>query len=717
MFTYIYHPDTDKKSNEEYNILRHAGTIYAMMSIYNQTHNPRLLFSAENAIDYLVNQIHSFNRTQCVVYNSLIKLGGTALSLLALSEYTIVTGNQQYISLMKNLGKYLVFSQKENGKFIHYRTSDTHEILPYQSEYYPGEAIFSLSKLYSIDNNQSWLTAAQKNADYLIYERDKNVSILNLTHDHWLLLALNQINHYQNNPVYTNHAVNITKSILIHQRNDITRQSEKEEWVGSYYTPPSSTPTATRSEGLLAAYQLLNDNHYNETFLQKILYAVNLSIHFQLSLQYTEDDTFRFPAPSLAIGGFKESTDDQSIRIDYVQHNICSILTYYHLLQNDDSLFEDMESVKTSYVDNTLNCDILETSLQIGTEFLLNSQRTEGNFQYEYHWLNQSYHPNDNEIRQDGSLCGLTRIHQYYPTEKLEEGIIKGLTYFMNHSISKNDMAWVQYPSSGTYGVSGTVALVSLSIIDFLRSHPQISKNFEQQLNTQLDQYLNFLQSLRMDNDLYHQVYYQKNGTGIGYSSPYADGEILLALIKAYNYLNYTELKQTIIESSFATYQTYIIQALNQNPDSNMTKGFFQWGIMAYYEILKTSWPNMQNYSSVIIGLADWMIDIHETLTRLKNTGYAQEGIIYAYSVAKTNDDTSHMNKFETVIDTGLSKLTSWQIGSPLANEFIQSNQLNDPLAVGGVMNHAYDSNLRIDVTQHQMHAVLLAIHHVYNCN
>ena len=36
------------------------------------------------------------------------------------------------------------------------------------------------------------------------------------------------------------------------------------------------------------------------------------------------------------------------------------------------------------------------------------------------------------------------------------------------------------------------------------------------------------------------------------------------------------------------------------------------------------------------------------------------------------------------------------------------------PLAVGGVMNHKRQPPLRIDVTQHQMHAVIQALNHVY---
>ena len=38
-----------------------------------------------------------------------------------------------------------------------------------------------------------------------------------------------------------------------------------------------------------------------------------------------------------------------------------------------------------------LNCDILDVSLLLGTQFLLNNQRPEGNFNYEYDWINKEF--------------------------------------------------------------------------------------------------------------------------------------------------------------------------------------------------------------------------------------------------------------------------------------------------------------------------------------
>ncbi len=108
------------------------------------------------------------------------------------------------------------------------------------------------------------------------------------------------------------------------------------------------------------------------------------------------------------------------------------------------------------------------------------------------------------------------------------------------------------------------------------------------------------------------------------------------------------------------------------------------------------------------------MINTHHTLKRKRNTGYAYEGLIHAWVIARKNKDNKAMAQIQRTINIGLYKLTTWQVASPVENKFIKKHTKDDPLAIGGVMNGAKDPVLRIDVTQHQMHAVILARKYVY---
>jgi UDP-N-acetylmuramoyl-tripeptide--D-alanyl-D-alanine ligase len=99
-----------------------------------------------------------------------------------------------------------------------------------------------------------------------------------------------------------------------------------------------------------------------------------------------------------------------------------------------------------------------------------------------------------------------------------------------------------------------------------------------------------------------------------------------------------------------------------------------------------------------------------QTLKRTRNTAYAYEGIIHAYQLAKLRQDEVHVKKFGAVIESGLTKLTAWQLGHPIANEYIRQARTDDLRGLGGIQNHRREPQLRIDVTQHQMHAVTLAL-------
>ncbi len=363
--------------------------------------------------------------------------------------------------------------------------------------------------------------------------------------------------------------------------------------------------------------------------------------------------------------------------------------------------------------ENQLSRDLLERSLELGTSFLLHNQKEQGNFQYEYDFVKRRYNPNDSQVRQAGALWGLALIHQNEPSEATSDALVKGFEFFFEHSKATSDRAlYIVYPGDRA-GRTGTVALVALALIDFLRSDD--SSADEPEYRAALPKYLNFLISLRLPNGQFFKSYDYETGRGAGDPSPYFDGEVLLALAKARNYLDFREWDELLLESAEQMHLAHVDQALLQDPDSNTTKGFYQWGSMAYFEIYNSALPVDRNkYAKRVIDLAYWMIDEHHTLTRRRNTAYAHEGMICAWELARLTGNGEALRKIGDVINDGLYKLTSWQVGSPNQNAFLLKSRTNDPRAIGGVMNHRREAPLRIDVCQHQMHAVILATRYLY---
>lgn len=358
---------------------------------------------------------------------------------------------------------------------------------------------------------------------------------------------------------------------------------------------------------------------------------------------------------------------------------------------------------------------ILDRSLALGTRYLLVHQRPEGNFDYEYDWLEKEYSDEDNEVRQAGALWGLALLYQDHPTPELGAAVEKGLAFFEAHAVETP--AGARCPAYGArreLGI-GTVALIALSYIDYLNT-PGGSLAPERRAlhERRLDAYLTELRASMNPAGLWFGAYDATTCAPRGEASPYSDGEALLALTKAARYAGHAELVPLVLRSADTGHRLNVEQALAVEADSDTTKAYYQWFTMTLYELATSGWPDTARYGDWILELADWQIDVHKTLTRQRNTAYAYEGLIPAYDWARRRNDAARVAKYGCVIDLGLERLISWQVGGPLATSFTGAVDAADREAVGGVQNEKDEAPLRIDVTQHQMHATIYARKLVY---
>ena len=124
-FAYSYEAKRDKVS-AKYNMVRHAGTVFSMLDLYQTTKDKNLLRGAERAIGYLLESIEAYGEPQdqlsVVASGGKIKLGGVALAVVALAKHVEVTGDTRHLTLSKRLGRYIQHSQLETGRFLHQRS-------------------------------------------------------------------------------------------------------------------------------------------------------------------------------------------------------------------------------------------------------------------------------------------------------------------------------------------------------------------------------------------------------------------------------------------------------------------------------------------------------------------------------------------------------------------------------------------------------------------
>lgn len=331
MFDYNYDAKTNR-SDQDYNLLRHAGTCYSLIELYQSTGDIRFLHAARIGIEYLLSftdvplDQHSQADFEAIVsVGREAKLGGAALALLALVQYQKATGDSSWFPCAKKLANFIVFQQKQSGEFVSKYYYGDPESEVFESIYYPGEAILALTRLYRVDRDPTWLLSAIRGANWLILKRDAGKKTQDLPHDHWLLIALNELQQLTGKSLYTQHSLRIANAILI----GLCTTSTNPDWIGSFYVPPRSTPTATRAEALVAVWQLTTRNRISNA---RYLEGLKLMAGFQLRCQITQNSALDLPRPDLAVGGFRRGLSDWEVRIDYVQHNISSLLGLYSIL-------------------------------------------------------------------------------------------------------------------------------------------------------------------------------------------------------------------------------------------------------------------------------------------------------------------------------------------------------------------------------------------------
>ncbi|TJX13973.1 hypothetical protein E9840_07730 [Tissierella creatinini] len=335
-YTYLYLPDKNEKL-KQYNILRHAGTTYSMLEICELIPDEELLKIAESAINFFIDKVETFDLNgkpvSAVIEKDTMKLGGNALGIIMLAKYVQITEKLDHLILMQRMARWICQAQDKNGNFIIQKQKfSTKEFYDFTSDYYPGEAILSLVRLYEIDGNKDWLNSAELAADYLIKARDKDKDIDTILHDHWLLYGLNELYKFHPKKLYLNQVRLITQSII---KSQIVNH-ENPGFNGAYRIPHmrlESTPTACRSEGLCVAYRLFHESGYDDE-AKKIIIAIDQGIRFQLQTQLRPESVVTYKNKMICLGAFKHGLTKSTLRIDFTQHNISSIIAYYKIMQH-----------------------------------------------------------------------------------------------------------------------------------------------------------------------------------------------------------------------------------------------------------------------------------------------------------------------------------------------------------------------------------------------
>jgi hypothetical protein len=342
-FYYTYDPTHDLVEDQEYNAVRHAGTVYSLFQAHGLLEDETSLGVGEAAAGYIQRStvpVRNAGRAYLDIQNGDTSLGGQALALVALLERRRVTGDTNVDDLIHDLATFLLWLEKDDRAGRYFNSFDHQSRLRLDTPdvvFYPGEALLALTRLaHHFPDNTDYLHAATRLANYLVHERDGDLPTLDEVprDDHWLTIALGDLYRLNEEDDYV-------KVVLLQADSMIDKQytsdnGNPDQIGGSRRAGPiSNTSTATKGEAMVAAWAIARLTG-NESAEKRIAEATERGAQYQMRVQYTQNNTSAFPRPEGAVGGWPGSTDDPTIRIDYVQHNLSVLIGMVHLIEDGD---------------------------------------------------------------------------------------------------------------------------------------------------------------------------------------------------------------------------------------------------------------------------------------------------------------------------------------------------------------------------------------------
>ncbi len=338
-FVYRAHLNPGVEQPRDYNMLRHAGAIYALGMYREWQSEPSAGPAMVRAVGFLRDEALAPLEGQKDVMavwspaesgsSSMFeaKLGGAGLGLVALASAERFRSGTTPLDEMRGLGAFILYMQKPDGGFfskyipLQGGRSDT-----WTSLYYPGEAALGLLMLYQVDPQPQWREGAERALAYLARCR-RNQAVVEA--DHWALLATARLFELAEQEKWKidragliYHAAQICQQML----EDMPDTMPSGATAGCLTTDGRTCPTATRLEGMQAVLPLLATEC--APMCTRMISAIDAAIAFLVRTQ-VPSGPYAGGIPRSAILIMQEADRCQEVRIDYVQHALSAMLQYH----------------------------------------------------------------------------------------------------------------------------------------------------------------------------------------------------------------------------------------------------------------------------------------------------------------------------------------------------------------------------------------------------
>ena len=365
-----------------------------------------------------------------------------------------------------------------------------------------------------------------------------------------------------------------------------------------------------------------------------------------------------------------------------------------------------------------LTREILMQSLEAARAYYLNQQKTDGNFKYLLDLSDGKTSDDDNQVRQAGAIWGLSCLNRDFFNEPTRRALLLGFDFFIrNIKTLPTGETVIVYPGEKNLN-SGTVALFCLALTDFLAGQDKyLDQNTKDKYRRILFTHLQFLRTMELDDGSWSRAYELSSGIRKPVPSSYYDGEALLAYCKAARLYNRKDLIRRINFALPRLIHRYTVQTWQPDGDQDLTKGFYQWGSMAFAEYVEAGWePHAKLAADAAMALAWWQIDENQLEAKKANVAYAVEGLAATWRIARMTKREAEEKRLKSVIDNIMGKLILCQYKGPFMqyNPYLMSLKNVVQEAYGGITAAQNSPFVRIDNVQHQVHATLLMLEYLY---
>lgn len=330
-FLYWHNPqERSTSTSSDDNFLRQAGTAFSLTLVYDLTKDPRHLDAAQKSIRYLLQFRQDLDTDKAYfLAEEKAKLGGIALPLLAMLKLRQLIHSEEYDPLLKKLSQMILFLQQKyttgqyKSTYVYAGNYDYEASSGWQSQIYPGEALYALSSMFKTFGNPEYHQSIDRALSFYLDSGKwnwKNYAFLP-----WTLSALTVMFDVTGDVRYAEKAYLLADHLIGEQNLDSQLES-----YGSFHAIPSAN-TGSYLEGLADVVHLAK--MHGDTKRQK-RYAerVKIGYFWLLKLQIHEDLSHDFNEPQKALGGFRRDLESFELRIDYTQHIISSFSKGLHVI-------------------------------------------------------------------------------------------------------------------------------------------------------------------------------------------------------------------------------------------------------------------------------------------------------------------------------------------------------------------------------------------------